>query len=236
MTSTNNTLTLSPTTLSSLSNHSLNNSYATINVDNAQYPLQDSSKTSVYQDMYRVLQNGGEVHLQKDMSDEESMGFLLAGFVVKNQKLVQKQASGVQVGMKMSLKGKNVVQNGVPQKFTLDTTDDFDMDDEELIDEDDLLEDEDLAKPVVPQASECSTGTRKACKNCSCGRAEQEEEEEKLTRQAKMELIKKGVVTGCGSCGLGDAFRCESCPFLGMPKFVPGQENGSVMLDLTDDI
>lgn len=159
------------------------------------------------------------------MRDDERFGFMMNGFLIVNDRLVKKNSE--QLGTKMTLKEKKVeVANSV---WTVNNID------EDLIDEDDLLEDDDLIAPTVPQV-DCETGKKKACKNCTCGRAEQEQEEEKLSREAKMELIRNGVVTGCGSCGLGDAFRCESCPFLGMPKFVPGSASGSIALDLNDDI
>lgn len=51
-------------------------------------------------------------------------------------------------------------------------------DDEELIDEEDLLDEEDKQKPDPAGLRVCSTtGKRKACKNCSCGLAEELESE-----------------------------------------------------------
>ncbi|KAJ0261156.1 Anamorsin [Hirschfeldia incana] len=88
-------------------------------------------------------------------------------------------------------------------------------DDLDLIDEDSLLTEEDLKKPELPVASGCET-TKKACANCVCGRAERED------TAVKLELTDDQIQnpqSSCGSCGLGDAFRCGSCPYKGRPPF-----------------
>lgn len=75
-------------------------------------------------------------------------------------------------------------------------------DDEEMIDADDLLDEEDKQKPAPESLRVCATtGKRKACKDCSCGLAEELESDTK-----KKAPIQK---SSCGSCYLGDAFRCS---------------------------
>ncbi|XP_023527886.1 anamorsin homolog isoform X2 [Cucurbita pepo subsp. pepo] len=95
-------------------------------------------------------------------------------------------------------------------------------DDSDLIDEDSLLTEEDLKKPQLPLVGDCEVGsTRKACKNCSCGRAEAEEKVEKL--ELTPDLL-ENPQSACGSCGLGDAFRCSTCPYKGLPAFKLGEK------------
>ena len=94
--------------------------------------------------------------------------------------------------------------------------------DADLIDTDDLLDDMDLKKPDVVDKFDCGTdkeGKKKACKNCSCGLAEELEE-----GVAKATAKVAGEKSACGNCYLGDAFRCASCPYKGMPAFKPGEK------------
>ncbi|KAL6107355.1 ciapin1 [Pungitius sinensis] len=97
---------------------------------------------------------------------------------------------------------------------------DMDDDDVDLMDSDALLDEDDLKKPdpASLKAPTCGEGSakKKACKNCTCGLAEEQESKEKQ----KTNLPK----SACGSCYLGDAFRCASCPYAGMPAFKPGEK------------
>ncbi|KAE8454082.1 electron carrier [Mollisiaceae sp. DMI_Dod_QoI] len=132
----------------------------------------------------------------------------------------------------------------------VDFSDDFgepmitgeDDDDDELIDEDTLLTEEDLKRPVnIPPECVPRVGKRRrACKDCTCGLAQKLEAEDAAKRAsadaqlrtlrleaddlAEVDFTVKGKVGSCGNCSLGDAFRCDGCPYIGMPAFKPGEE------------
>lgn len=121
------------------------------------------------------------------------------------------------------------------------------------IDESSLLTADDLKRATAVQRPDCDVKkTRKACKNCTCGLREiQLLEKDDLPssitdsaaaangraksgvdrqlpngdRKTDIQVVSTGAVTSsCGSCYLGDAFRCSSCPYLGLPAFEPGQK------------
>ena len=86
---------------------------------------------------------------------------------------------------------------------------------------------------------------RKPCKDCTCGLAERLEEEDRDRRVKadvdlsstasnvfkfnaddlnELDFTVQGKTGSCNSCSLGDAFRCSTCPYIGLPAFKPGEE------------
>lgn len=135
--------------------------------------------------------------------------------------------------------------SGIVQISLFDGLDDDDGDyDDDLLDENTLVNDlafTTLSKPITLPAK-CDPGPgkkrRKACKDCTCGLRELELEEEEAQREKQTAVILNfdqddeyaidftvpGKTGGsCGSCALGDAFRCDGCPYLGLPPFKPGE-------------
>jgi len=110
----------------------------------------------------------------------------------------------------------------------------------DTIDAESLLTDADKARPAACEPPKAGgPRRRKACKGCTCGLAEEEEAElqngmakvvfldgsegglasevalsdkERLAKAAK---AAPKATSSCGSCFLGDAFRCASCPYMG---------------------
>lgn len=93
------------------------------------------------------------------------------------------------------------------------------------------------APSCLPPAG-TSKKRRRACKDCTCGLAQRIEAEDRAKRAsadqslarlkaedlAEVDFTVKGKVGSCGNCALGDAFRCDGCPYIGLPAFKPGEE------------
>ncbi|PIN24038.1 Protein DRE2, required for cell viability [Handroanthus impetiginosus] len=170
----------------------------------------------------RVLKPGGTILLyltsqsaQGQMTNSFERKLLLAGFV-------DIQSSGSQSFGVVAKKPSWKIGSAFSIKKTSQVLPKVQVDDDvDLIDEDSLLSEEDLKKPELP-VTDCEVGsTRKACKNCTCGRAEAEAKVEKLG--LTMDQL-ENPQSACGNCGLGDAFRCSTCPYKGLPAFKLGEK------------
>jgi len=112
----------------------------------------------------------------------------------------------------------------------------LDLIDDDLINEDDLVinnSTDNNSNVFKLAADDCELGkggTKKACKNCTCGRAEKEQQQDQVqdTQPVEKKTNEPGIVktvnSSCGNCYLGDAFRCGGCPYRGMPSFKPGEK------------
>jgi len=119
----------------------------------------------------------------------------------------------------------------------------------DTIDAESLLTDADKARPAACEPPKAGgPRRRKACKGCTCGLAEEEDAEmrngmakvvlldgseggvasevalSEKERLAKAAMAAPKATSSCGSCFLGDAFRCASCPYMGLPAFNPGEK------------
>ncbi|KAM6507567.1 electron carrier [Fusarium solani] len=170
--------------------------------------------------------------------DNEGAVTLKFGLKKKNQPAPLADGSvPLNLKKKKPVEVKPVVPAGVG---FIDLSDD--LDDDDLIDEDTLMTEEDLLRPInIPPECQPKAGKRRrACKDCSCGLAERlakEDAEKRAEADKKLESVKlatddlaeidftvQGKVGSCGNCSLGDAFRCDGCPYIGLPPFKPGEE------------
>ncbi|KZZ98870.1 Anamorsin [Moelleriella libera RCEF 2490] len=199
---------------------------------------------SIFATLVPAMKTGGRLEFQDGTS--ESKEAILAGLVAKNGGFEKQEEEEVVIPLRL---GKKKGTQPQPQPISqsqqqppklVDLNDFGAGDDDELIDEDALLGEEDLKRrPQAP--TNCQPQKRRRpCKDCTCGLAAQFEAEEKQRRaqaDVGLEAIKldssdlneldftvKGKTGSCNNCSLGDAFRCSTCPFIGLPAFKPGEE------------
>lgn len=103
------------------------------------------------------------------------------------------------------------------------------VDQDKLLRDDEILSEEDKKKPdnsaSCGTTSEVEQKPKKPCANCTCGLADEQ-------ANGGSKGSQDAPKASCGSCYLGDAFRCASCPYRGMPAFKPGEK---VTIDTTSD-
>ncbi|OOQ90453.1 Fe-S cluster assembly protein dre2 [Penicillium brasilianum] len=206
----------------------------------------------VYTALVPSMKPGAKLATQdKPLTAADSMEAIMAG-LVQNEAGFEKpnfeQASAIplKLGGRKKKTTAAAAPTGIMSGFTTNAGNQVKIDledNEEFINEDSLLDEEDFTRPIMPPP-ECQPKTgrrRRACKDCTCGLADRLEAEDKERRAnadknlnvlklqsddlTELDFTVEGKTTGsCGSCALGDAFRCAGCPYLGLPAFKPGQE------------
>ncbi|KAJ5578475.1 uncharacterized protein N7459_007439 [Penicillium hispanicum] len=207
----------------------------------------------VYTALVPSMKPGAKLQTQdKSLDASEAMEAVLAGLVQTEngfEKPNYEQSSAVP--LRFGAKKKKAAPTAPSTGITVNGATGFtangyngtnhDRDDaDELINEDSLLDEEDLARPIMPQCQPKTGRRRRACKDCTCGLADRLDAEDKERRANadkdlnvmklasddlnELDFTVKGKTGSCGSCALGDAFRCAGCPYLGLPAFKPGQE------------
>ena len=155
--------------------------------------------------------------------------------VVRGQRVASKAADRISVIKLGVSETTDAVKAGAPV-WTVGADDD-----DELIDEEDLLGEEyatnganGRAQRIEAEKAGCGVdggnAPKKACANCTCGLAEG-----KVTKLTK-DMIENPQSGGCGSCSLGDAFRCAGCPYRGLPAFKVGEKIALPNDFLADDL
>jgi len=182
-----------------------------------------------------ILKPGGFIALyepstvsNEDISDRLMLNGFVGSKVSKSGDYTEASASkpNYEVGTSQKLNFKKPANNVSAQDakniWTGSNTDESD-----LVDEDSLLDENDRTAKPKTTADDCEVGKegKKACKNCTCGRAEEEAAGEAPKPKLTKEMIENpGVGSSCGSCSLGDAYRCAGCPYRGLPAFKVGEK------------
>ncbi|KAI9903330.1 hypothetical protein N3K66_002682 [Trichothecium roseum] len=203
----------------------------------------------VYTALVPSMKPGAKLRLQDgSLGATEAREAILAGLVEKDgahEKVEEEEVVvPLRFGAKKKANGVNGTTNGgavsLPKKQI--NLDDVGSDDE-IIDENELLTADDLKRPIqIPPECQPKPGKRRRpCKDCTCGlaekmNAEDAERQDQATKDLnvlklqsddlydELDFTVQGKTGSCNSCSLGDAFRCATCPYIGLPPFKPGEE------------
>lgn len=126
-----------------------------------------------------LLKPGGKLTAYEVVAaenDKLKSSLILNGFTAvevkpgkENEIIYEAKKPAYEVGSSVALKSAQPVSEQVVSAWKLDATVE-----DNLIEPDDLLDEEDMKKPEPESLRVCgTTGKRKACKDCSCGLAEE---------------------------------------------------------------
>lgn len=200
---------------------------------------------TVVDSLYDTLVENGTV--TGDIQPESGAHFIVAGFTKNGDGQWTKKSTGAAAAAPVQLRRpasqdqrpQNPFKRAASGETPLTLPNEAETEEDGIIDEDDLVSDSNVA-PAYNYPARCDPGPgkkrRRACKDCTCGlkEAEEAEDEEVRGKQSAVMLnaddiaeidftVPGKAVGGCGSCALGDAFRCDGCPYLGLPPFKPGE-------------
>lgn len=137
----------------------------------------------------------------RELIQKVHTAFLLAGLKVQSESVNgENRVFAAEYNRQKSNAAKIGQLNFEEKKLDVDHFNIVDVDDDDMIDEDDLLDAGVIAPPpavdmdAVKAASDC--GGRKACDDCTCGRAEQE---------TAVKKDAQAPTSSCGNCAKGDA-------------------------------
>ncbi|KAM4067119.1 cytokine-induced anti-apoptosis inhibitor 1, Fe-S biogenesis domain-containing protein [Hirsutella rhossiliensis] len=197
----------------------------------------------VYAQLVPSMRVGAKLRFQDGpLGSGDAKEAILAGLVDADGAFEKRDDEDAAVPLRLGNKKKkqDAPPSGVPSAPKLDFANLDADDDDDLIDENDLLSEEDL-KRRPPTATNCEpTKRRRPCKDCTCGLAAKFEAEDRGRRARanqgldalklnatdlnELDFTVEGKTGSCNNCSLGDAFRCSTCPYIGLPAFKPGDE------------
>lgn len=147
------------------------------------------------------LQPSGHLIIRKTkdcISGQTVSSLKLNGFVDINESIdeISAKRPDYEIGSAVDINSDNSSQNSSAAKIWSLAANDMVDDSVELIDDESLLTEEDKAKPSPESLRVCgTTKQRKACANCSCGLAEELEEE----AQKKIKENTQNTKSSCGN-------------------------------------
>lgn len=150
----------------------------------------------------RILKPQGKLCFKKSTKEycyiqEMVTNIKFTGFVNVEESIdeIVCEKPNYEIGSKIDIETNQEITSSDNQKIWKLAVENL-MDDDDMIDDNALLTEEDLKKPDAQSLRVCgTTGKRKACANCSCGLAEDLEQE--AAERIKSNL--KNVKSSCGN-------------------------------------